>query len=284
MSERYIDLHTHSNVSDGTDSPAELVKKAVDLGLGAIALTDHDTIDGIAEAKETIRKLGVEDSFRFIPGIEISAGYKRKDIHILGLGVDENNRQLIEALNEARRNREERNVKMADNIAKDGVNISAKVLYEQNEGATITRAHFAKYLVENGYCKDMKAAFDKYLDADGPYYVPREYISPEDAIRLIHAAGGKAILAHPLLYHLPEQELLTLMERLCRAGLDGVEAIYSSNISNEEDYVRGLAKQYHLKISGGTDYHGANKAFLELGVGRGNMRIPMHILEDMGLQ
>lgn len=279
---KQIDLHVHSTISDGTLTPAELVHLAHKQNLAAFALTDHDTIAGIKAAKDEAVLFSDSDySLEVIPGVEISAGYKNRDIHILGLLIDEHNSSLIDSLNDAKKNREARNEKMAQNLAKTGMDISIKAILEDDPEAVITRAHFAKFMLKKGYVKSIKEAFTKYLSESSPYYVPREYISPEDAIALIRATGGVPILAHPLLYHLPEKELLSLITRLKEAGLMGLEAIYSCNISNEESYVRGLAHKYDLLISGGSDFHGSVKPDISLGTGRGNLNVPYWVLEKM---
>ncbi|MSS64767.1 PHP domain-containing protein [Velocimicrobium porci] len=277
-----IDLHVHSTISDGTLTPTELVHLADKQGLASFALTDHDTIDGITEAKNEAQNLAKEHtSLEVISGVEISAGYKKRDIHLLGLLIDENNTSLIHSLNLAKKNREERNEKMAQSLAKTGMDISIEAILEDDPEAVITRAHFAKFMLKKGYVKSIKEAFTKYLSESSPYYVPREYISPEDAIALIKAAGGVPILAHPLLYHLPEKELFSLIIRLKEAGLMGLEAIYSCNINNEESYVRGLAHKYDLLISGGSDFHGSVKPDISLGAGRGNLNVPYWVLEKL---
>lgn len=281
---KQIDLHVHSNISDGTFSPSYVVKLAYDAGLAAIALTDHDTVAGIQEALDAAKQYqqNAEMPLEVIPGVEISVGYKDRDIHMLGLMIDYKNKELVSVLNHVRQERDLRNVKMAANLAKDGIDISMeKLLAQEEEGTVITRAHFAKYLAGHGYAKNVKDAFKKYLEIDGKYYVSREYISPERAIELIRNAGGIPVLAHPLLYKLPNQELESLIKRLAEHGLLGLEAIYSSNTKQDEQFVRQLAHRYMLEISGGTDFHGTNKPDLQIGIGRGNMTIDYSILEAL---
>ena len=279
---KLIDLHVHSSISDGTLSPSELVNYAASKQLAAIALTDHDTILGIEEgliATKNLNKQGID--FNFIPGVEISAGFGKRDIHILGLYIDHTNPTLQKSLEKAVLERERRNEKMANNLRSAGVSITVEELKEEDKDAIITRAHFAKLLYKKGYVKNVKDAFTKYLDESGPYYVVREYMSPEDTISLIKEAGGIPVLAHPLLYHLKEKEIEALIVRLKSAGLAGIEAIYSNNVSNEEAYVRSLARKYDLLISGGSDFHGSVKPDIEIGSGRGNLKIPAEILVPM---
>lgn len=278
-----IDLHVHSNISDGTFSPSEVTKLAHDAGLAAYALTDHDTTAGVSEAILAAKQYDNTDApLEVIPGVEISVGYKDRDIHMLGLLIDHEDKELVSVLSRVQKERVLRNVKMAENLARAGIDISMEKLEAQEEpGTVLTRAHFAKYLTSHGYAKNNKDAFAKYLEIDGPYYVSREYISPEQAIALIRGAGGIPVLAHPLLYKLPDEELEALVKRLADNGLGGLEAVYSGNMGCAEQKVRHLATRYGLGISGGTDFHGKNKPNLQIGTGRGNMKIPYEILENL---
>jgi predicted metal-dependent phosphoesterase TrpH len=275
---KYIDLHVHSTVSDGTFTPTELVAEAKRCNLSAFALTDHDTIRGFEEAKKASEGSGIE----VIPGVEISAAYKKKDIHILGLLIDPNYEPLKRSLDAALLERDQRNAKMAQNLAAGGLDIDIERLTAAfSPGTVLTRAHFAKFLLETKQIKSMNEAFEHYLNADGPYYVPREYISPENAIKLIKQAGGIPVLAHPLVYHLPEEELDTLIARLKDAGLEGLEVFYSSNTGFDEGIVRRYANKYHLIMTGGSDFHGANKPHISMGSGKGNLKIPYSVLENL---
>lgn len=281
---KYIDLHVHSTISDGTIPPAKLPELAVGQGLVAFALTDHDAVKGIAEAQAaaaSLRQQGRE--IHVIPGVELSAAYKRSDIHILGLNIDPENSALGHALEEAEQERLLRNRKLADNLAAAGLDISYEAIQEMDPDAIITRGHFAKYLLQKGYVSSMAEAFDKYLHQKGPYYVSRNYLSPEEAIGLILNAKGIPVLAHPLLYHLSEEELQRLILRLKQAGLKGLEAIYSCYSKNEEAFVKRLARQNGLSISGGSDFHGGNKPDISLGTGRGTLRVPFSILDDLNI-
>lgn len=275
---KYIDLHVHSNVSDGSFTPKELVAEAVRCNLAAFALTDHDTVAGVAEAVLAAKDTGIE----VIPGAEISAGYKKKDIHILGLLLRPNDEKLQSTLEQAIKERDLRNEKMADNLAKGGLDIDIERLRAAFPPETVlTRAHFARYLAETRQVRSINAAFDHYLNADGPYYVPRKYITPEDAISLIKDAGGIPVLAHPLIYHLPEEELDSLIGRLKDAGLAGLEVFYSSNTGFDEGIVRRYANKYDLLMTGGSDFHGSNKPHISLGSGKGNLKIPYSVLDHL---
>ncbi|MEG1741647.1 MAG: PHP domain-containing protein, partial [Acetivibrio sp.] len=264
---------------DGTLSPHEIVSLAVEKNLAAIALTDHDTISGVAEAMESAQQFSKQGiSIQVISGVEISAAYRHSDIHILGLYVDTTKEVLINRLAKACSEREQRNKKMAANLCTAGLDITIEELRKYNGDAVLTRAHFASLLCKKGYVPDMKSAFTKYLNDKSPYFVPRNYISPEDAIVLIRSAGGIPVLAHPLLYKLSEKEVRSLVLQLKNSGLMGIEALYSGNVSNDESFVRSLAKKYDLLISGGSDFHGSVKPKISLGSGRGHLKVPETLL------
>ena len=280
---KYIDLHVHSNVSDGTLTPSELVDEAIKNNLSAFALTDHDTTKGVSEALEAAKKATLKGTpIEVVPGVEISAAYKNKDIHILGLFLDIEYEPLQIALDQAIQNRDLRNQKMAQNLKNGGLDNDYETLCSHfPPGTVLTRAHFAKYLYETGQVRSMNSAFDIYLNSDGPYYVPREYISPENAISLIKRAGGIPVLAHPLVYHIPEAQLDALIQRLKDAGLMGLEVFYSANTGFDEGIVRRYANKYDLVMTGGSDFHGANKPQISMGTGRGNLKIPYSVLEKL---
>lgn len=277
MDNRRIDLHVHSNASDGTFSPSELVNEAKNAGLAAFALTDHDTVSGIAKAKEAAKEAGIE----LIPGVELSTHYKEKEVHVVGLFIDETNPRLLEHLERFRDNRKNRNQRMYQKLREEGFEISKELLQDMFPDAVLTRAHVARFLMEKGYIKSIPEAFEKYIGEGCRCYVPREKISPENAIRLIHSAGGKAILAHPALYHMSDQEMRELLDNCTACGLDGIEAVYSTYQPDDERYIRKLATEYGLKISGGSDFHGSNKPHIRLGRGTGRLYVPYELLKKL---
>lgn len=280
----YIDLHVHSTISDGTVSPEALVSLAAAEGLSAFALTDHDTVRGVDEALTAASRLRSQGcDIRVIPGVEISAAFRKSDIHLLGLNINYQDTVLTAALEAAEKERTRRNRKMAENLAAAGLDITCEAVQAIDPNAVITRAHFAKYLVQKGYAKDNNDAFKKYLHTKSPYYVSRNYMSPKEAISLILHAGGIPVLAHPLLYHLEEKELRQLILELKEAGLKALEAIYTCNSRQDEAFVRKLARQNGLLISGGSDFHGTNKPDIMLGRGRGNLKIPFCLLSELGI-
>lgn len=275
---KYIDLHVHSTCSDGTFTPAELIEHALKRNLAAIALTDHDTADGIPEAAAAAEKAGIE----LVPGIEFSTDYHGRDIHILGLSIHPEQEDFSRHLKAFRDSRDARNEEMALRLQKlEGIPICMDALRAAYGDAVLTRAHFGRWLFENGYVRSIKEAFERYIGDDCSCFVPRKRTDPGDAIRLILNAGGIPILAHPLLYHLTEPQLESLILELKEAGLQGIEAIYSSNTGMDESNMRRLARRMDLKISGGSDFHGKNKPLIELGSGKGNLRIPYSVLTEL---
>lgn len=271
-----VDLHTHSNFSDGTFSPAELVKKAVDKNLLAFALTDHDAVGGIESAISAIKEQNAP--IMFVPGTELSVGYKDGDIHIVGLFIDHKNPAFKKISDLLLARRIERNNEMIQKFRADSINMTYEELQEGNPDTVITRAHFARWLIEHGVVKNAAEAFDKYLDKNCPYYVPRKYITPEEGIELILEAGGVPILAHPLHYKLEEKELESLIARLKNAGLKGMEVKYSNHTAQDEAYARKLCNKYELLPSGGSDFHGSNKPAIDMGTGRGTLSVPFNYL------
>ena len=270
-----IDLHTHSTESDGTLTPQELMQLASDIGLSAIALTDHDTVGGLSKAKPVAESLGIE----LVPGIELSTDYNGTEVHMLGFYIDDTNPAFLKKLQEFIDSRNLRNEKMAFLLQKEGFSITLEDLYREYPDSVITRAHFARYLVEHGYVKDRDTVFRKYLGDNCRCYVPREKITPFEAIDLIHLGGGLAFFAHPVLCHMNHDRLRFFVRDLKEAGLTGMEAVYSMNSPGDERNMKKLAQAFDLLISGGSDFHGENKPYIHLGTGKGNLRIPDSILD-----
>lgn len=274
----YIDLHTHSCCSDGTFSPAKLVHLAKEQGLSAIALTDHDTIAGLFEAVEAGKTEGIE----VVPGIEFSTEYHGKDIHIVGLDFEHDSPKFLSQIGYFQDSRKLRNQKMIDLLHdKGGFDISWEQMEESFGTGIWTRAHFGRFLLEKGYVKDISEAFSKYLGDDCPYFIPREKVTPQQAVKLILETGGIPVLAHPLQYHFPDAKLEELIETLKSCGIIGMEAYYSTHTPMEESQVLRLCRIHGLAVSGGSDFHGNNKPSISLGTGRGNLRIPYEILTQL---
>lgn len=269
-----VDLHVHSNKSDGSFPPARLVDMALDKGLCAFALTDHDTTAGVKEAVAAGKQKGIE----VIPGIEFSTEYHGKDIHIVGLFIDEDAPAFQRQIHHFVDSRVERNRKMCQNLYDAGMDITYEKLLAAFPNSVITRGHYARYLFEHGYVKSMPEAFDRYLGDHTKYFVPREKITPAQAVQLILEVKGIPVLAHPTLYHMGKEALSRLVKELKDAGLVAIEAIYSTYTPAEERQILQLAKRFDLLPSGGSDFHGANKPKLEIGTGYGKLFVPEDIL------
>lgn len=275
-----IDLHVHSNYSDGTCTPEELILLAVEKGLAAMALTDHDTINGIQPALDALKKSGTD--LELIPGAELSTDFQGNEIHMVGLFIDYTNQEFIDTTATYLARRTHRNEEMAENFRKAGIPMTIDELKDGNPDTVITRAHFAKYLYEHGIVKDAKDAFtDKYLGENSPFYVPRKRMDAKDAIRLIKKAGGIPILAHPMHYKLEEKKLRMMISELKEAGLAGIETRYSNHTEQDNIFTSRLASEYGLLPSGGSDFHGTNKPLIALGTGRGNLSVPYAFLEAL---
>lgn len=272
---KLIDLHVHTTASDGTYEPCELVEYASKKNIAAIAITDHDCISGIKEAK----KCGETYNVEIVSGIEFSTRYNDTEIHLLGLYIDENDKTFVDGLNEIVNARESRNIKMIEKLNDHGIDLSLEDVLATSSSDVYTRAHFAKAMLNKGYVSSMREAFNKYIGNDSPCYVPREKVTPEMAIELVLSCGGVPILAHPTLYNMDLRQLDNLISELSKIGLLGIEGLYSLYNKSEEKYLKDFADKYGLVISGGSDFHGSNKPNIDLGVGRGNLEIPYSILE-----
>ncbi len=278
---RPVDLHTHTCKSDGSLTPTQLVDYAREKGLAAVAITDHDTTDGLDEALSYAASLSQKGipCPEVIPGIEFSTKYEQKDVHIVGLYISYDAPAFQDRLDAFVNSRVNRNHKMCQNLQTAGIDITFDKLQAENPGAVITRAHYATYLLEHGYVKSRPDAFAQYLGDHTKYFVPREKVTPAQAVELILQANGIPILAHPTLYHMGNDRLCALVASLKEVGLMGIEAFYSTYTSQDERDMRRIADRYDLLLSGGSDFHGANKPKLDLGTGYGKLFIPEEIWE-----
>lgn len=249
-----FDLHTHSNLSDGTESPIEIVRKAKHEGICLLAITDHDTLFGVKGAMEEGKRIGL----RVISGIEFNTKYTG-ELHMLGFGIDIENKALMEAALFAKDARENRNRLIYEKLVSLGYDISKD--YKQSRGTT-TRLNFALALRDAGFCSSVKDAFDTLLSPGAPAFVSTDRISPEHAIQLIKGAGGTAVLAHPCKLQGDSAELI---RRLVSSGLDGLEVYYPRSTEVQTEQFLNIAKQYGLMVTCGSDYHGDNRPSVSLG-------------------
>ena len=251
-----IDLHTHTNFSDGTDTPTELINKALAAGITTIGLTDHDSIGGWQEATNALR-----GGISLVPGAEISCQTTDGiSVHILGLLFDSNNSQLMNTLEKTRENRHGRMEKIIARINEAGIDISmADVLEQLSDGATLGRPHLADALVKKGVVASRDEAFSQMLHNNSKYYVSHYSPSPEDAIKLIKAAGGVSVIAHPMASHRGRIISLATFGSLITAGLDGIEVDHRDHSPDEKAQLITLAKESNLVMTGASDYHGNGK-------------------------
>ena len=270
-----IDLHTHSTFSDGTFTPLQLVKYAEEKGLKAFALTDHDTTEGVKEAKS------IETNVEVISGVEISTRYDKKEIHIVGLYVNENDADLNKQLKYYREKRVTRNFEILEKLNSLGVNITIDDVKESCTGDVISRAHIAKALVSKGFVGSYTEAFDRYLGDNKCAYVPRETLNYEESMELIIKAGGVPVLAHPLLYKMSDTNLENMMVKLRQKGLKAVEVYYSTHSNSDTQHIMAMANRVGLIYSGGSDFHGATKPKIDMGTGMGKLAVPYEILEKI---
>ena len=277
MNSKIVDLHAHTTESDGSFTPEELILEAKRVGLSAIAITDHDSISGIKKAAPIAAECDIE----LIPGVELSTDYNGKEVHVVGLFIDIENKYFLRKIKEFKENRDNRNAIMVENLQKEGFSITMEDLVAENPDCVITRANIARFLYEHGMIPTIQTAFEKYIGDNCKCYVNRFKITPMDGVRLIKEAGGTAILAHPLLYHMSDATLQKMVDEMKEAGLDGIEAIYCTYTPSEERLMKKFAQENHLLISGGSDFHGTTKPNLNLGTGYGKLYIPYEVLENI---
>ena len=271
-----IDLHTHSTKSDGTCTPGELIHIASTIPLSAIALTDHDTLDGLKEAEQAASTCGI----RFIPGIELEIQHQPGEFHLLGLGIGKwENSSLDRTLGTLRNYRNSRNSEMIRLIQNDGIDLTEEELNQTAGGRIIARPHFAKLLVEKKVAKSMRHAFDKFLGVEQKYYVPKKVMALEDGIRLIKAAGGYAVVAHPLSLYLSWGKMPERFALWKEMGVEGIEAWHSGVNENQGKRFQKLAENLGLFVTGGSDFHGENRKDRKLGIGGGKKAVPDHFLD-----
>lgn len=280
-----VDLHMHSTASDGSLSPTELVGQVKLAGLSAMALTDHDTIGGCVEAAAAAAAAGID----FIPGIEISCEFPRPGtMHLLGYGVDIHSPILHELTRRLISGRTERNTRILGLLQGAGIDVTEQELLAQADGGTVGRPHLAAILVRKGFVKSVQEAFNLYLGQGGKFYIDKETTTSRQAIEMIHASGGIAVLAHPIQLRTEnDAQLMTVIKSLADQGLDGIEVIHSDHNDAYIEKLEAIARKMGLLATGGSDFHGSSKPSISLGRaggGRGNeqgagRRIPRAVYE-----
>jgi len=282
-----IDLHTHSRVSDGSETPARVVELAAAAHCSALALTDHDSLAGLDEAAAAAAELGV----RLVPGCEVScrkpapprgAAPLAGSVHVLVYFVGPGPSPLNDELGALRGDRAARNRALAARLVELGTGVRYEdVVAEAGEEAGVGRPHFARALVAAGAADDVDDAFDRFLADGRPAYVPKARIDPPDVARLAHASGGVAVLAHPLSTGLEPRHLERLVAELADGGLDGIEAVYGSYSPDQRTTLKEMAKRCGVVATGGSDFHGTFKPGLNVGTGRGDLRVPNDVLDAL---
>lgn len=276
-----IDLHVHTTASDGTMSPAEVVRYAKQKGLRTIAITDHDTIEGIEEGLQEGSKQGLE----IIPGVELSADFPKGTMHVLGYYIDHTGAELVDKLTVLQQARSERNLKIIEKLRALGIKIELSEVKETPEHGQIGRPHFAHTMVKKGYAQDIQDAFDRYLRKGGPAYVEKFRLSPEEAINMIRTAGGITVLAHPFTLNKPQpHEFDAVIRELKQQGLDGIEVHYPEHSEGLKKFYRDVAHKYGLLITGGSDFHGLTKDDVDLGEGYGDRELTHTIVDAMKIR
>lgn len=272
-----IDLHTHTTNSDGSLTPTQLITKAKEIGLKAIAITDHDTISGLEEGIIAAKK----NSIIFVPGVEIEINHPFKgEFHLLGLGLKDLKGNLTKALKEIRDYRNNRNIEIIDLMKKENINVNYEDIKHFAGGDVIARPHFSNFLVTNGYAKNQNDAFKNFLNPGTKFYVEKKALELEEAIDLIHGAGGKAIIAHPQSLFISWSKLPGILKSYKSMGLDGIEAWHGGNKKKDCTKFEKIASDLRLIVSGGSDYHGLNIKDRTLGVGAGEREVPDVLLSN----
>ncbi len=272
-----IDLHLHTTHSDGSLPPADVVRLAHEAHVTALAITDHDITTGIPEAIAAGQALGIE----IIPGIEISSRYGESELHVLGYFLDWQDPELSARLATLRESRHRRNPQIIERLQSLGIDITYDEVRAVAGSDSVGRPHIARVLMNKKVVTSAKEAFDRFLANGRPAYVPRDLPEPADAIQWIKAAHGLAVLAHPTWVKAPEGTLTNLVRQLKAAGLDGVEVHYSTHTPRQTREYLSLAKQIDLLVTGGSDFHGVTKPDIEVGIGKGGLHVPDHLLAKL---
>lgn len=272
-----IDLHTHSNCSDGSLSPAQLFQAAEEAGVEAIALCDHNTVAGLPE----FMAAGENSPVEAVPGVEFSVNYCGKELHIVALWLPRESWSAVtERLEQLRRDKEESNKALVAALRAGGYAITYEEVLSVAGGEWVNRAHVARVLTEKGYTPSVKAAFSTLLGRSDGFYVPPQLPDAFETIRFIKSLGAVAVLAHPLL-SLAEDPLRAFLPEARAAGLDAMETMYPLFDRETTEKLRAMAAEFGLKESGGSDFHGAAKPDIRIGTGKGNLAVPRTVLQAL---
>jgi predicted metal-dependent phosphoesterase TrpH len=275
---RRIDLHAHTDRSDGSLRPADLVRLAAEIGLAALAVTDHDTTSGLAEARAAGATYGVQ----VLTGAEITARFPARAMHLLAYGFDEREPRLQAMLAEIVGYRDVRNPRIVDRLAALGCRISMDDVRAEAAGDVIARPHIARALVRRGLVPDTKTSFQQYLRDGGPAYIPAESVTPEEVIAAVRAAGGIAVVAHPRQLRVESADgYRALFAALAASGLGGIEVLHPSHHAEDRALYADVAATLDLVPTGGSDFHGTTKPDIRLGVGDGSIEIAMETWEAL---
>ena len=272
-----LDLHLHTTHSDGSLPPAEVLALAHKAGVSALAITDHDIVSGLPEAFEAGAQLGIE----VIPGIEISSLHEKVELHILGYFLDWKDPELGRRLELIRAGRHQRNPLIVQKLNELGLDLTYQEVKDLAGTESVGRPHIARVLMAKRYVQSAKEAFDRYLAEGRPAYVRRELPAPPEAIAWIRAAGGIPVLAHPTWIRETAEGLYKLCEGLKTVGLMGIEVHYSTHKASQTSEYLDIARRLDLLVTGGSDFHGLTKPDIEVGVGRGGLKVPAKLLEPL---
>ena len=272
-----IDLHLHTRYSDGSLTPAEVVDLAHQAGVTAIAITDHDIVDGIPHALNAAAPLGIE----VIPGVELSSRFNEQELHVLGYFFDWQDSTFRDHLSQQRRSRHVRNPQTIERLNALGLELSEEEVKAKAGSDSIGRPHVAQALVDKGYVQDTREAFERYLKEGAPAYVPRTLADTRDVITWIRNAGGVPVLAHPTWTRRQGEPLYRLCACLKEAGLSGLEVFYSSHDRRQTSRFLELAKRLDLLVTGGSDFHGTANPGIQVGRGKGNLKVPDTLLDPL---
>jgi predicted metal-dependent phosphoesterase TrpH len=271
-----LDLHLHTTFSDGSRTPTDVLTLASKAKVTALAITDHDTITGLPEAIEAGRSLGIE----VIPGIELSSRWDNTELHILGYFLDWKNVELHRQLTRFQDARHVRNPRIIEKLNALGIHLTYDDVKALAGEASIGRPHIARVLIEKGYVTSAKEAFDRYLADGAAAHVPRELPEPAEAIAVIRAARGVPVLAHPSWLDRSEG-IFRVCEQLKGVGLGGIEVHYSTHRPEQTAAYLDVARRLDLLVTGGSDFHGVTKPDIEVGIGKGQLKVPEALLEPL---